>query len=58
MTRGYGISGVNDGLVYRNLLASYTHLRNTAQTPWVRRFLSFVQTCQAPHLDNKLASGI
>ena len=58
MTRGYGISGVDDGLVYNNLLASYTHLRNTAQTPWVRRFLGFVQTCRAPHLDNKLASGI
>ena len=58
MTRGYGISGVDDGLIYKNLLASYTHLRNTAQTPWVRRFLRFVQTCKTPHLENRLASGI
>ena len=58
MTRGYGISGVDDGLVYKNLLGSYTHLRNTAQTPWVRRFLSFVQNCKAPHLDKKMVSGI
>jgi cobyrinic acid a,c-diamide synthase len=40
--RGNGINQKYDGLVYKNLLASYTHLRNTASTPWVERFLSFV----------------
>ena len=40
--RGTGIGQQNDGLVYKNLLASYTHLRNTRSTPWVARFLSFV----------------
>jgi cobyrinic acid a,c-diamide synthase len=40
--RGSGINQEYDGLVYKNLLASYTHLRNTLSTPWVERFLSFV----------------
>jgi cobyrinic acid a,c-diamide synthase len=40
--RGTGIGQQNDGLVCKNLLASYTHLRNTRSTPWVARFLSFV----------------
>ncbi|MCP4332858.1 MAG: cobyrinate a,c-diamide synthase [Gammaproteobacteria bacterium] len=42
--RGSGIQQQQDGLIYRNLLASYTHLRNTAENPWVKRFLQFVQT--------------
>ena len=42
--RGSGIQQQQDGLIYRNLLASYTHLRNTAENPWVKRFLHFVQT--------------
>ncbi len=41
--RGSGIDQQNDGLIYKNLLASYTHLRNTRSTPWVERFLSFVK---------------
>jgi cobyrinic acid a,c-diamide synthase len=42
--RGTGIRQQQDGLVYRNLLASYTHLRNSAENPWVKRFLHFVQS--------------
>jgi cobyrinic acid a,c-diamide synthase len=45
--RGSGITQKNDGLVYKNLLASYTHLRNTPSTPWVERFLSFVSQHKA-----------
>jgi cobyrinic acid a,c-diamide synthase len=41
--RGTGLDQQNDGLIYKNLLASYTHLRNTRATPWVERFLSFVK---------------
>lgn len=58
MTRGYGISGIDDGLVYRNLLASYSHLRNTARTPWVRRFLKFVQNCKSPHRSEDQVSAL
>jgi cobyrinic acid a,c-diamide synthase len=42
--RGKGIQQQQDGFVYKNLLASYTHLRNTAANPWVMRFLNFVQS--------------
>ncbi len=41
--RGAGIQQQQDGLVYRNLLASYTHQRNTRSNPWVKRFLGFVK---------------
>jgi cobyrinic acid a,c-diamide synthase len=41
--RGKGIQQQQDGYIHRNLLASYSHLRNTSATPWVRRFLQFVQ---------------
>ena len=44
--RGYGINGKKDGLVYKNLLASYTHLRNTKQSKWVEDFVNFVYQCK------------
>ena len=42
--RGHGIQQQQDGYIHRNLLASYTHLRNTSTTPWVKRFLQFVHS--------------
>jgi cobyrinic acid a,c-diamide synthase len=45
--RGKGIQQQQDGFIYKNLLASYTHLRNTTTNPWVKRFLSFVQSNKA-----------
>ncbi len=45
--RGYGIDGRRDGLVYKNLLASYTHLRSTRRFPWVKRFLALVEKCKS-----------
>ena len=44
--RGYGLDGVNDGIVYRNLLASYAHLRDTRSHPWAKRFVEFVRICR------------
>ncbi len=45
--RGSGINQQSDGLIYKNLMASYSHLRNTRATPWVERFLSFVSDIKA-----------
>jgi cobyrinic acid a,c-diamide synthase len=45
--RGKGIQQQHDGFVYKNLLASYTHLRDTAANPWVKRFLHFVKINKA-----------
>lgn len=41
--RGFGLDGQHDGIVYRNLLASYAHLRNTRSHPWAERFVHFVR---------------
>jgi cobyrinic acid a,c-diamide synthase len=45
--RGFGLDGKYDGIVYRNLLASYAHLRNTTGHPWAARFTAFVRQCRA-----------
>ena len=49
--RGTGINGKSDGYVYKNLLANYTHQRNTWNNPWAQRFMDFARTCIA---DNKV----
>jgi cobyrinic acid a,c-diamide synthase len=54
--RGSGIDGQRDGVVYRNLLASYVHLRNTGASRWVDRFVAFVRdrrarSCEPPAAD-------
>lgn len=41
--RGNGIDGHNDGVIYKNVLASYTHLRDTASNHWTQRFVDFVR---------------
>jgi len=41
--RGTGIDGRHDGIVYKNLLANYAHLRHTQQSPWVHQFVNFVR---------------
>jgi cobyrinic acid a,c-diamide synthase len=45
--RGYGIDGVNDGIVHRNLLASYAHLRSVQGDEWPLRFVAHVRACMA-----------
>ena len=44
--RGHGIDGRHDGIVHKNLLASYAHLRDVAGHPWARRFADFVRGCK------------
>ncbi|MDP2062416.1 MAG: cobyrinate a,c-diamide synthase [Phaeovulum sp.] len=41
--RGHGIDGVHDGIVIGNVLASFTHLRNTAACDWAARFVAFAR---------------
>ena len=43
--RGHGIDGRHDGIVHKNLLASYAHLRDVEGNPWARRFVDFVRNC-------------
>ncbi len=44
--RGYGIDGRHDGIVHRNLLASYAHLRDVAGNRWALRFVEFIRRCE------------
>jgi cobyrinic acid a,c-diamide synthase len=44
--RGHGIDGRHDGIVHRNLLASFAHLRDVVGSPWARRFVDFVRRCK------------
>jgi cobyrinic acid a,c-diamide synthase len=41
--RGHGVDGRHDGIVYKNTLASYTHLRDVEGCHWARRFVEFVR---------------
>lgn len=41
--RGYGIDGKRDGVVYKNLLACYTHFRSLGSYNWAKRFVDFVR---------------
>ena len=45
--RGTGIDGRNDGIVINNLLACYSHMRDTGQHHWARRFVDFVRQVRA-----------
>jgi len=41
--RGVGINGKNDGWVYKNLLASYSHMRDTDSFHWAQRFIETIR---------------
>jgi cobyrinic acid a,c-diamide synthase len=41
--RGTGVDGKHDGIVINNLVASYSHLRDTRQHRWAHRFVDFVR---------------
>ncbi|MEK8018785.1 MAG: cobyrinate a,c-diamide synthase [Candidatus Parabeggiatoa sp.] len=41
--RGQGIDGNHDGVIYKNTLASYVHLRDVENNHWARRFVEFVR---------------
>ena len=43
VARGTGIDGKHDGIVLHNLLACYSHMRDTGQHHWARRFVDFVR---------------
>lgn len=47
--RGTGIDGNHDGIVYKNLLGCYSHLRDVRNNRWVTRFLQFIEQCKQQH---------
>ncbi len=42
--RGHGVNGKYDGIIYKNMLACYSHQRHVQSNPWVKRFTDFVRT--------------
>ena len=50
VVRGHGISGGHDGIVHRNVVASYAHLRCVGGEDWAKRFVGFVRAHAAPAL--------
>jgi cobyrinic acid a,c-diamide synthase len=47
--RGVGVDGSHDGIVYKNLLANYAHLRDTDRYHWAARFVAFARGCRDGH---------
>ena len=47
VTRGTGIDGRRDGIVYRNVLACYTHMRDVGGNHWTWRFVEYVRQVRA-----------
>jgi cobyrinic acid a,c-diamide synthase len=47
VVRGDGIDQRRDGVVIGNLLATFSHQRDTSRNPWTRRFVAFVRACKA-----------
>ena len=42
VVRGHGVDGRNDGLLHRNVLAGYSHLRSVSGSGWAAAFVAFV----------------
>jgi len=49
VVRGYGLNGTHDGIVHRNMLASYSHLRSVGSCDWAARFVGFARACAERH---------
>ncbi len=47
--RGTGIINKQDGLIVKNVLACYTHQRNTQSNQWVSQFLNHIKQCNYTH---------
>ncbi|MEK7206456.1 MAG: cobyrinic acid a,c-diamide synthase, partial [Pseudomonadota bacterium] len=41
--RGTGVDGSHDGIIYKNLLACYAHMRDLEGNHWAARFVDFVR---------------
>lgn len=43
VTRGHGIDGQHDGIVHKNMLANFCHLRHSDANRWAANFVEFVR---------------
>lgn len=52
VVRGHGVDGAHDGILYKNVFASYAHLRSLKTYNWAERFIDWVRV----HRDARLIS--
>jgi cobyrinic acid a,c-diamide synthase len=52
--RGHGVDGRHDGIVHKNLLACYTHMRDLESNHWTSRFAAFVRNIKQQASSRKL----
>ena len=57
LLRGDGIDGRRDGIVVHNVLAGFSHQRNTSANPWVRRFVDFVRRVRSARAAGAVSTG-
>ena len=55
--RGDGIDGKRDGIVLNNLVATFSHQRDTQRNPWARRFVAFVREKRAARSEASVAAS-
>ncbi|OGI46330.1 MAG: cobyrinic acid a,c-diamide synthase [Candidatus Muproteobacteria bacterium RIFCSPHIGHO2_01_FULL_65_16] len=55
--RGAGVDGRRDGIVYNNVLACYSHMRDLEGNHWTARFVEFVRQCQKASSKWQVASS-
>ena len=55
--RGTGTDGRHDGIVYKNLLACYVHMRDLESNHWAARFVDFVRRCKRREPQRRATGG-
>ncbi len=56
--RGSGVDGERDGIVYKNVLASYAHLRDVERDHWTVRFVNYVRSQKQRGSNQPRATGL
>jgi cobyrinic acid a,c-diamide synthase len=56
--RGFGIDGHHDGLVVNNVVAGFSHLRDTSRHHWVARFVAFARRLRATRRSSGYGDGV
>ena len=51
--RGAGIDGKHDGIIYKNVLACYAHMRDLSGNHWTRRFIEFIRLHRTRHITHQ-----
>ena len=55
--RGSGVDGRHDGIVHKNLVACYAHLRDLEGNHWAARFVEFVRQIRASYRSGRHVAG-